>query len=1146
MKFGIENDLRRAIATKKSLSLIMAFLLNCMASTTLCGQAPPVIKEPKFTSPNVAALGKFGDTPVSYHTGVPEISIPIFTVQEGALSVPITLSYHSSGVRVDDVSSWVGLGWNLSAGGSISRTIHGGPDEGKTQTWTYNSSCGYKGWYRDYGIPDCLDLIETGNYCGSASQNSGRGSNNETTCYAKYVAASYATVDSEPDMYSFSVPGASGKFLFDENRTAHMIPEQDYYIMPEQEPNLFKTWVIIIPDGTKYTFGGLDATEVTHSAPGQVFTVTDDELSSTTWHLIKMESANGNSWIKFDYVKEKYSYGTKASMTYNPISNVGNYQEAHDVTATATVGYRISKITTSSGQVTVDFIANALRQDLSCNTHPDPTKPNVPWPLLTTANLEAKALERIEVIYGDKCKKFVLNTDYFLSDRSQTFGVTPETAFDAKRLKLNSVQESSCDNSIVIPAYQFFYDPTALPRRYSCNQDHWGYANAANNVSLIPPFNHPTSGAPFPGADRSPSESNMKCAILNKIQYPTGGFTLFEYEPHRQSSGSPIIGGLRIKKMTDDDGTGSVRVRNYNYVAGLLFGGVPTYIIDPSTNHNLFEQGASYSFGLIYNSSPAPALQYTHGYHMGYSIVEVSETGNGKSVYTFSNNPPFLNTMGKYPPPPAVAAIGTGKLVKEEHFAENGATPVKRTDYAYVNPTNQIKNINARKIQLLNCFSGGDCSYPMALYEDYFITTYRYNLYRKIDFRDGVADTTYYTYDSNGKHNAPKTVARRNSDGINYVTENIFAIDVPGSVPVSMIDPAQSFYKHMLTGIVESKSMANSEVLSKSQITYSASGTNVLVTTVKEFPTSASTYIQSNYEYDQFGNLLNVRKNDGQNSAFFWGYNNSLVIAAVQNALNAFTENLKTKPFGIQIPGVVSSCADLGSFALAELQTVTFSPSIQLNNTTSWVKLTMKDQAGNIVFGPKQYFGSGTRNESITLPPGTYSFCYQAGFDAGYSGYNAINFVLNYFSGYRRTIFHTSFEENGTVDANYKTGGKVWVGTYPIAMPHINGEYVLSYWQRPNTPNGAWTYQEQTIAISSPTTADLTIGQSGYCIDEVRLHPKGSVMSTYTYLPSIGLLSETDANQLSKFYTYDTMGRLQMIRDDRGQILQTYQYGYKN
>ena len=87
------------------------------------------IKEFVPPTPNAAALGEFGDIPVSHHTGVPNISVPIFTVTEGELSLPISLDYHSSGVKVDEISSWVGLGWSLNAGGVITRTVQGKADE---------------------------------------------------------------------------------------------------------------------------------------------------------------------------------------------------------------------------------------------------------------------------------------------------------------------------------------------------------------------------------------------------------------------------------------------------------------------------------------------------------------------------------------------------------------------------------------------------------------------------------------------------------------------------------------------------------------------------------------------------------------------------------------------------------------------------------------------------------------------------------------------------------------------------------------------------------------------------------------------------------------------------------------------------------
>lgn len=69
-------------------------------------------------SPNAAALGKFGSMPVSLHTGTPNISIPLYTLRGRELAVPISLDYHASGIKLEEVASNVGLGWSLSAGGA--------------------------------------------------------------------------------------------------------------------------------------------------------------------------------------------------------------------------------------------------------------------------------------------------------------------------------------------------------------------------------------------------------------------------------------------------------------------------------------------------------------------------------------------------------------------------------------------------------------------------------------------------------------------------------------------------------------------------------------------------------------------------------------------------------------------------------------------------------------------------------------------------------------------------------------------------------------------------------------------------------------------------------------------------------------------
>ena len=76
-------------------------------------------------SPAAAGATRYADYSVSYGLGLADISIPLYEVKSHSLTLPISLSYDSGGIRVDDVSGPAGLGWTLEAGGVITRTVMG-------------------------------------------------------------------------------------------------------------------------------------------------------------------------------------------------------------------------------------------------------------------------------------------------------------------------------------------------------------------------------------------------------------------------------------------------------------------------------------------------------------------------------------------------------------------------------------------------------------------------------------------------------------------------------------------------------------------------------------------------------------------------------------------------------------------------------------------------------------------------------------------------------------------------------------------------------------------------------------------------------------------------------------------------------------
>lgn len=486
---------------------IIIFSCFCFFSSVGILQAQPVnnyVEDVVAPSATASSLGVYADIPVGHNSGVPSVGVPLHTIRCGTLRFPLQLSYHAGGIRPAALASWTG-DFAIHPG-SISRTIQGTADE------------------RDNGYLSVgTDIFVDGDGCVQGPNG--------------YINNDMADglIDSEPDIFTVSIhQGLNFKFYFDAQADGQgkpvLIPQQDVKILHTLEgsisnPFRLKNFTIIDATGVQYEFGDIDdgnpATEIMRV--GQAFLFPN----ATNWHLKKITSADGKYFIAFNYQKERYRYYSRASRG----GGLGLTANEINTTIHTVEGYRLSEISTSTQLETITFVPGAVREDVESYQSGE----------------ETKVLDHIDIACGVFCKSYQFTYDYFKDNEH------PTEQWEDNRLRLDAVQEQSCDGTITdIPAYTFDYyrktgNENYLTNRVSTAIDHWGYANAE--------YENPKNGLNMPytrleyintfgddivaikgSSDRETNEQAMQWGNLQQINYPMGGHVAFEFEANEYYS----------------------------------------------------------------------------------------------------------------------------------------------------------------------------------------------------------------------------------------------------------------------------------------------------------------------------------------------------------------------------------------------------------------------------------------------------------------------------------------------------------------------------------------------------------------------------------------------------------------------------------
>jgi len=463
-------------------------------------------------TPTAASIGKNIEVPVSLNTGVPSVKIPIWELREGQVSVPIDISYNTSGIKVEEIASWIGTGWNLNFGGGIFRTARGLADDVDG------------GFLRTSGdrTVDGFDLVTDINQRNELIRLSLDG-----------------TLDYQPDIFSFSILGYQGKFFFDQNsKEILMFSKSDVkiepiYEVPSQHKNILE-WRVTLPNGVQCYFGEANAYDSSNGFtfdPASKSSINKPQGARNAWYISRVVDFTGKS-INYDYesiIKNVSSFVAQGEsfIPSNTMCNVNLLTPDYSIYYSGiSVSARIKQIQSSESKI-VFIVEDTPRAD----------------------NSEDKALKQIEVYQnGENRSNLITTFDFSYQYTYNSTGekqypqpcINPPSGELSTRLFLASLTQTKENKSL--PSYTFYYNELLLPARSSFAQDYWGYYNGANdNSKLIPEVYIPNYWNPngnslnLKGANRKVNENFAQAGILKKIKYPTGGTTEFSYESNRAS-----------------------------------------------------------------------------------------------------------------------------------------------------------------------------------------------------------------------------------------------------------------------------------------------------------------------------------------------------------------------------------------------------------------------------------------------------------------------------------------------------------------------------------------------------------------------------------------------------------------------------------
>lgn len=1074
--------------------------------------------------------------PVSHYTGTASINIPFYTISAGDVQVPVALGYQASGIKVKDMETWVGLGWKLSTGGRISRMVRG-------------AQADEEGYSRVSGTPD------------------GEQANNLSSWNTdKIDERNDAEFDSEPDLFFFELSGKSGQFVADYNGDVHLIPYQGIQVKWNRTP-YSSTFTVTDESGNRYYFN-----EVETTVSEDLDDKEDVKDWITSWNLSRIVTSQ-NDTIRYYYtsnapivdVNTSHTIINSASWDVGTGWSIETVEEKNNSRKVTNYPRYLQRIEWNGGKL--EFVAEE-------NTDNKP-------PRLTEVKLYA----------GNR----------YLKSTVLSYGT-----FDNGSTKLSSIDEKNGETTEHVCHFEYntaYHLPSRYSLDY--DHWGYFNGTGSSQGGYIPTYEihgHVVEGAdrspkfPQTAADML-TDIVYKGGGRKKFEYEAN-VAADGYFGEKTIIG----GGVRIKRIIEAL-NGKENVTEYRYVkstgesSGEIFKGTILY-----TSTDFKEQTVGRPIGYaVYENSQNLIFDF-NGVPVVYSEVKEIKPNGSYTInrYTsFSNGQRdssavlyFPNSYGPGAPktfdfgdgvlfPKSSRMWRRGLLLEQQHYTSDDVlvysqsnrykltAPAKSKVLGYVGLTSNYGSmVRPETHHVLGVYEW--MSQPVYL-DSTIVSKGPYNL----SSSTAVAyDTTYMT---------SKTSEQRDAEDNLFTSEMSYPFDY--GAQSGFATPMQSALtimqrRNMRAVPIETISYKNSKITGAELTLFRMSDlpdSSVLVDrklslklskpispgdfTESSIDASGTFTYDSRYEetmifdrYDNWGNPTCTHVPHGNYQAVIYGYDHSLPIAQVKNAQGGGPEDYITSQsysFTGNASGIVNTFTsnmdqtirleiDMSADSLITIES-DCTMSLVVHNATT---------AQTATYTPQLLSSSGSASDfslrfDVPITSGNYTLTLNVQMPQivwHLTGRYEL-FTLHSNDVRDKEVFHTSFEEGdeGIETATAKTGSRVLSGTYSINLRNfIPGSYLLSYWE--SSHNGAsWQRVQQMLEVTEASTS-YELSAAGKIIDELRIQPIGSEMTTYTHLPGIGMTSQTDPNGHTVYYEYDALGRLSAIRDNERRLLKSYQY----